>query len=57
MTYHLVDVEKVSNPDFDGQVLIKCDCGWSSNAHETFSDAIRNRHLTLNEQNQEKGKA
>ena len=54
MTYHIINIVKPDNPEYDGQVDIECNCGWKCGAHSTFAKAVEARHLTMNEQ---KGKA
>jgi|LakMenEpi03Aug12_release.lakeMendotaPanAssembly.Ray.scaffolds.fasta_scaffold208867_1 hypothetical protein len=47
---HTVEIKDKSNPDFENHVEVSCSCGWETDAHQHFAQAILERHLTMNEQ-------
>lgn len=51
---HTIIIKDKENPDFEGHVVIKCDCGWQTDCHTTFLEAIKNRHISLNERRVDK---
>ena len=42
-----VKIAHRNNPEYDSQVDLSCSCGWSTDGHERFSKALKERHIAL----------